>query len=90
MSKPPARYGPRSDVEDSFGSILDTAARVALWGGLLTLVIAVGFLVVTYSAFSGSQAPGSIDQAHAAVEYVECTEVEAAQTFYTQIARRFV
>lgn len=33
--------------------------------------------------------PGSIDQAHAAVEYVECTEVEAAQAFYTQIARRF-
>ena len=34
--------------------------------------------------------PGSIDQAHAAVEFVECTEVEAAQAFYTQIARRFV
>ena len=34
--------------------------------------------------------PGSIDQAHAAVEYVECAEVEAAQAFYTQIARRFV
>lgn len=33
--------------------------------------------------------PGSIDQAHAAVEYVECGEVEAAQAFYTQIARRF-
>ena len=34
--------------------------------------------------------PGSIDQAHAAVEYVECAEVEAALEFYTQIARRFV
>lgn len=34
--------------------------------------------------------PGSIDQAHAAVEYVECAEVEAAQAVYTQIARRFV
>jgi acetylornithine deacetylase len=34
--------------------------------------------------------PGSIDQAHAAVEYVECAEVEAAQAFYMQIARRFV
>lgn len=34
--------------------------------------------------------PGSIDQAHAAVEYVECAEVEAAQAFYTRIARRFV
>lgn len=34
--------------------------------------------------------PGSIDQAHAAVEYVECTEVEAAQAFYTLAARRFV
>ncbi|HEY1050224.1 MAG TPA: M20 family metallopeptidase [Prosthecobacter sp.] len=34
--------------------------------------------------------PGSIDQAHAAVEYVECAEVEAAQSFYMQIARRFI
>lgn len=34
--------------------------------------------------------PGSIDQAHAAVEYVECAEVEAALAFYAQIARRFV
>jgi acetylornithine deacetylase len=34
--------------------------------------------------------PGSIDQAHAAIEYVECAEVEAALAFYTQIARRFV
>ena len=33
--------------------------------------------------------PGSIDQAHAAVEYVECTEVEKALAFYTAIARRF-
>ncbi|WP_395751919.1 M20 family metallopeptidase [Prosthecobacter sp.] len=34
--------------------------------------------------------PGSIDQAHAAVEYVECAEVEKALVFYTQIARQFV
>lgn len=34
--------------------------------------------------------PGSIDQAHAAVEYVECAEVEKALAVYTQIARRFV
>lgn len=34
--------------------------------------------------------PGSIDQAHAAVEFVQCAEVEAALGFYTQIARRFV
>jgi acetylornithine deacetylase len=33
--------------------------------------------------------PGSIDQAHAAVEYVECAEVEKALAFYTEIARRF-
>ncbi len=34
--------------------------------------------------------PGSIDQAHAAVEYVECAEVEKALVVYTEIARRFV
>lgn len=34
--------------------------------------------------------PGSIDQAHAAVEYVECAEVEKALGFYTEVGRRFV
>ncbi|MBL9184901.1 MAG: M20 family metallopeptidase [Verrucomicrobiaceae bacterium] len=34
--------------------------------------------------------PGSIDQAHAAVEYVECSQVEEALRFYTEVARRFV
>ncbi|MBN8418741.1 MAG: M20 family metallopeptidase [Verrucomicrobia bacterium] len=34
--------------------------------------------------------PGSIDQAHAAVEYVDCAEVEKALALYTEIARRFV
>ncbi len=34
--------------------------------------------------------PGSIDQAHAAVEYVECAEVEKALAFYTAVARRFI
>ncbi|MDI1310715.1 M20 family metallopeptidase [Prosthecobacter sp.] len=34
--------------------------------------------------------PGSIDQAHGAVEYVECAEVEKALAVYTEIARRFV
>lgn len=33
--------------------------------------------------------PGSIDQAHAAVEYVECAEVEKALAFYTEVGRRF-
>ncbi|MGV3662525.1 MAG: M20/M25/M40 family metallo-hydrolase, partial [Prosthecobacter sp.] len=34
--------------------------------------------------------PGSIDQAHAAVEYVECAEVEKAQAFYREVGRRFI
>jgi len=34
--------------------------------------------------------PGSIDQAHAAVEYVECAEVEKALVVYREVARRFV
>ena len=37
----------------------------------MTLVIAVGFLVVTYSAFSGSQAPGSIDQAMSNIDMLQ-------------------
>ncbi len=33
--------------------------------------------------------PGSIDQAHAAVEYVECTQVEEAQHFYSEVVKQF-
>lgn len=33
--------------------------------------------------------PGSIDQAHAAVEYVECSQVERAVEFYRQFILRF-
>ena len=34
--------------------------------------------------------PGSIDQAHAAIEYVECSQVEEALRFHTEVAKRFV
>jgi acetylornithine deacetylase/succinyl-diaminopimelate desuccinylase-like protein len=34
--------------------------------------------------------PGSIDQAHAPVEWVEVHEIEAAVSLYTSIARRMV
>ncbi len=33
--------------------------------------------------------PGSIDQAHAAVEYVECDQVVKAEEFYWQFVLRF-
>jgi len=33
--------------------------------------------------------PGSIDRAHAAVEYVECDQVRRAETFYRQLLLRF-
>ena len=33
--------------------------------------------------------PGSIDQAHAAIEYVECSQVEEALSFYTAMLRQF-
>ena len=33
--------------------------------------------------------PGSIDQAHAAVEYVECDPVEQALAFYRELMLRF-
>jgi acetylornithine deacetylase len=33
--------------------------------------------------------PGSIDQAHAAVEFVEIAEVERAVTFYRNFIQRF-
>lgn len=63
MSKPPQQYGKHFDVEDTFGGILDGAAKLALWGGLLCLAIGVGFLLVTYSAFGGTQPPTNTAQA---------------------------
>jgi acetylornithine deacetylase/succinyl-diaminopimelate desuccinylase-like protein len=34
--------------------------------------------------------PGSIDRAHAAVEYVECDQVQAALAFYIEFLQRIV
>lgn len=66
MKKQP-QSGPAFDVEDAFGSFLDTAGRAVFWIGLLATVISVGFLLVTYNAFSSSTPPGDIQQALANV-----------------------
>lgn len=63
MSKPPAKFGPHFDVEDTFGGLLDNAAKIAFYGGLICLAIGVGFLLVTYNAFASSITPPGADQA---------------------------
>lgn len=57
------KYGSRFDADEALASILDNVSKFALWGGLAALVISVGFLLMTYSAFTGSQPPGSAEQA---------------------------
>lgn len=62
MSKP-EKYGSRFNADEALVALLDNGAKFALYGGLLALIVSVGFLVSTYSAFSGTQPPGSPEQA---------------------------
>lgn len=63
MSKPTPKFGPKVDVEETFAGVLDSGAKIAMWGGLLLLAIGLGFLVFTYMAFAAPMPPGSVDQA---------------------------
>lgn len=62
MSKP-EKYGKRIDVDDALATLLDNGSKIALWGGLIALLIGVGFLLATFSAFAQSTPPASVDQA---------------------------
>lgn len=52
MSKPQQDYGQHFDVEDAFGGVLDGAAKLAFWGGIGAILIALGVLLYTYSVFA--------------------------------------
>lgn len=45
------KYGPVSDLEDTFGGLLDGASKLCLYGGLLAMIVSTIFLLTTYSAF---------------------------------------
>lgn len=62
MSKP-EKYGSRFNADEALVTLLDGVAKFALWGGLFALVTSIGFLIMTYSAFTGTQPPGSAEQA---------------------------
>lgn len=64
----PTPPGEHFDVEERFGSALETAARVAFWGGLLATVAATGLLIFTYFTFGGSNPPPGIEQAVSNIE----------------------
>lgn len=52
MSKP-SNFGPSFDTNDTLSGILDVAAKICFYGGLLCLFGSVGFLLFTYFHFSG-------------------------------------
>lgn len=64
----PSPQGEHFDVEERFGGALETAARVAFWGGLLATVAAVSLLVFTFFTFGGSNPPQGVDQAVSNIE----------------------
>lgn len=45
MSKP-SQHGQQFDTNDALSEVLDTAARIAFWGGLGAIVLSVAFLMV--------------------------------------------
>lgn len=60
--RPPQKFGPASDLEDTFGGILDAAAKICLYGGLLAMLVGVIFLLTTYQVFAGGGSEASIAQ----------------------------
>lgn len=84
-----------SALETSAGSdVVRTAQSVASDLGLNSDVIGVPFgsdasKLSRHGVPSIILGPGSIDRAHAAIEYVECDQVLAAASFYFQFLKRF-
>lgn len=58
----PQKFGPASDLEDTFGGILDAVAKICLYGGLLAMLVGVIFLLTTYQVFAGGGSEASIAQ----------------------------
>lgn len=54
MSKPD--FGSISPLGDAFSAFLDGVAKFVMWIGLAATLIALGFLIYTYSMFAGSGA----------------------------------
>jgi hypothetical protein len=61
MSKP--QYGPSKEVGDAFGAFLEGVAKLVFWAGLTATLLGLGFLIYTYSVFSGGGVVASQDQA---------------------------
>lgn len=62
MSKQP-NFGYSTQPEDTFQQVLDSAAKLLFWGGLLASLLATGFLVFTFITFNSSGTAASPVQA---------------------------
>lgn len=67
MKKQPGGSG-HFDPEDTFGSLIEGAARLAFWLGLLATFVSIGFLLFAYSKFSGQAPPTEVEQAKSNIE----------------------
>lgn len=71
MKKQGGGHGPVFDVEDTFSSVLDNAARLLFWLGAAATVIGIAFLLVTYNAFATGGNPASVEQAQGNIELLQ-------------------
>lgn len=81
------KYGPVTDIEETFGGILDSASKVCLWGGLVLMIIAIAGLALTYQAFLQANPNASVPQGMSNIDllskllYVGCIAAMAGSTF---------
>lgn len=66
--KPPQKFGPVTDIEDTFGGVLDGASKICLWGGLLAMIVGVAFLMTTYQVFASGGTAASVPQGLSNIE----------------------
>ncbi|MBS1706140.1 MAG: hypothetical protein JST40_09720 [Armatimonadetes bacterium] len=62
-------YSPQRDANDTVTGILESLARLLFWGGLLGVLVALGFLGYYFSVFSSSSIPPAQQQQSIALMY---------------------
>jgi hypothetical protein len=62
MSKQP-NFGYTKEPDDTFQTVLDSAAKLLFWGGLLASLLSTGFLIYTFITFSGPTSASSVQAA---------------------------
>ncbi len=87
MKKQP--YGPDTSRSDFIAALIENASRFIFWAGLVVSVLAIAALIFTYTAFSGGNSPGSVEQAKSNIELFRTLLIAGVLSAYVGSASLF-